>query len=149
MGVLHKLVFMLGKLDPRNQQWRQRQIDKVNRTIETAEKIDDSTVRENTIRDIEREIDNINEAFERNELDYGRKLYLIENCIYGVDIQPIAVQIAKLRFFILARRRSEDGRLTGESRRATIAKLGNQVCPGEQPYRREETGTTVNPQPTN
>ena len=100
MGVLHKLVFILGKLDPRNQQWRQRQIDKVNRTIETAEKIDDSTVRENTIRDIEREIDNINEAFERNELDYGRKLYLIENCIYGVDIQPIAVQIAKLRFFI-------------------------------------------------
>ncbi|MCX7929038.1 MAG: Eco57I restriction-modification methylase domain-containing protein, partial [Patescibacteria group bacterium] len=29
-----------------------------------------------------------------------RKLYLIENCIYGIDIQPIAVQIAKLRFFI-------------------------------------------------
>ena len=100
MGVLQKLVFILGKLDPRNQQWRQRQIDKVNRTIETAEKIDDSTVRENTIRDLEREINAINEAFERNELDYGRKLYLIENCVYGVDIQPIAVQIAKLRFFI-------------------------------------------------
>ena len=57
-------------------------------------------MRENTIRDLEREIDNIKDAFERNELDYGRKLYLIENCIYGVDIQPIAVQIAKLRFFI-------------------------------------------------
>jgi adenine-specific DNA-methyltransferase len=27
-------------------------------------------------------------------------LYLIENCIYGVDIQPIAIQISKLRFFI-------------------------------------------------
>ena len=27
MGVLHKLVFILAKLDPRNQQWRQRQID--------------------------------------------------------------------------------------------------------------------------
>ena len=40
------------------------------------------------------------QAFERNEADYGRKLYLIENCIYGVDIQPIAVQIAKLRCFI-------------------------------------------------
>lgn len=26
--------------------------------------------------------------------------YLIEHCIYGVDIQPIAVQISKLRFFI-------------------------------------------------
>ena len=100
MGILRKLVFILGKLDPRNDQWRQRQIARVENTIETAEKIDDSTVRENTIRDLEREIDNINEAFERNELDYGRKLYLIENCIYGVDIQPIAVQISKLRFFI-------------------------------------------------
>jgi tRNA1(Val) A37 N6-methylase TrmN6 len=31
---------------------------------------------------------------------YDMKIYLIENCIYGVDKQPIAVQIAKLRFFI-------------------------------------------------
>ena len=31
---------------------------------------------------------------------YATKLQLIENCIYGVDIQPIAVQISKLRFFI-------------------------------------------------
>ena len=100
MGVLHKLVFMLGKLDSRNDRWRKRQIERVQTTIKTAENIDDSTVRDNTIRDLEREIDNIDEAFERNQLDYGRKLYLIENCIYGVDIQPIAVQIAKLRFFI-------------------------------------------------
>ena len=100
MGILHKLVFILAKLDPRNNQWKQRQIAKVQNLINMAEEIDDSTVRRNTLRDLEREIDNINEAFERNELDYGRKLYLIENCIYGVDIQPIAVQIAKLRFFI-------------------------------------------------
>ena len=100
MGILHKLVFILGKLDPGNDQWRQRQIARVENLINMAAEIDDSTVRENTVRELEREIDNINEAFERNELDYGRKLYLIENCIYGVDIQPIAVQIAKLRFFI-------------------------------------------------
>ncbi len=100
MGVLHKLVFILGKLDPRNEQWRQRQVDRVENTIEKAEEIDDSAIRESTIHDLEGEIDSINEAFERNELDYGRKLYLIENCIYGVDIQPIATQIAKLRFFI-------------------------------------------------
>jgi hypothetical protein len=31
---------------------------------------------------------------------YKLKLHLIENCIYGVDLQPIAVQISKLRFFI-------------------------------------------------
>ena len=100
MGVLQKLVFVLERIDPRNEEWKQRQIDKVRSTIQTAEKIEDSTVRDNTIRDLEREIENINDAFARNELGYGRKLYLIENCIYGVDIQPIAVLIAKLRFFI-------------------------------------------------
>jgi len=31
-------------------------------------------------------------AFADNADDYGRKLYLIENCLYGVDIQPIAIQ---------------------------------------------------------
>ena len=100
MGILHKLVFLLSKLDPRNAQWRQRQIDRVQNTIREAEKIDDSVIRESTIDELEGEIESINEAFERNALDYGRKLYLIENCIYGVDIQPIATQIAKLRFFI-------------------------------------------------
>ena len=42
----------------------------------------------------------LKEHLRDNELDYGRKLYLIENCLYGVDIQPIAIQIAKLRCFI-------------------------------------------------
>ena len=100
MGILHKLVFLLSKLDPRNAQWRQRQIDRVQAAITASEKIDDSVFRESAINELEGEIESINEAFERNELDYGRKLYLIENCIYGVDIQPIATQIAKLRFFI-------------------------------------------------
>ncbi len=86
MGVLHKLVFILSKLDEHNHRWKQRQIDR-------AAEIPDLSVRERVIEDIE-------QSFDENELDYGRKLYLIENCIYGVDIQPIAVQIAKLRFFI-------------------------------------------------
>jgi adenine-specific DNA-methyltransferase len=48
------------------------------------------------------EIEYLLEVFneQRNYLDYGRKLYLIQNCIYGVDIQPIAVQLTKLRFFL-------------------------------------------------
>lgn len=86
MGILHKLVHILHKLDPKNELWKQRQIEK-------ASAIDDAPSREAAI-------ETIKEAFENNELDYGRKLYLIENCIYGVDIQPIAVQISKLRFFI-------------------------------------------------
>jgi adenine-specific DNA-methyltransferase len=86
MGLLHKLVHILSKLDPHNERWKQQQIAK-------ASEIPDATVREKVIEDIEK-------AFASGELDYGRKLYLIENCIYGVDIQPIAVQIAKMRFFI-------------------------------------------------
>ena len=45
----------------------------------------------------------INEAFDIgiNYPDYARKLYIIENCIYGVDIKPIAIQISKLRFLYL------------------------------------------------
>jgi len=100
MGILHKLVFILGKLDPRNEQWEQRQIQRVRDAVATAEKIEDATIRERTVRELEQQIVGIEEAFERNELDYGRKLYLIENCLYGVDIQSIAVQIAKMRFFI-------------------------------------------------
>jgi len=100
MGILHKLVFILGKLDPRNEKWKERQIARVRDTMATTKKIEDAAARERALRELEQQITSINEAFEQNELDYGRKLYLIENCIYGVDIQPIAVQIAKMRFFI-------------------------------------------------
>ncbi len=79
MGMLHKLVHVLGRLDPGNERWKAKQIAK----------LDDATMREDAER-----------IFRENYDDYGRKLYLIENCIYGVDIQPIAVQIAKMRFFI-------------------------------------------------
>lgn len=86
MGVLQKMVHVLHKLDPHNEKWKERQIRK-------AERIEDADIRERAVQDIE-------EAFSSNGLDYGRKLYLIENCIYGVDIQPIAIQISKLRFLI-------------------------------------------------
>ncbi|MDO8721369.1 MAG: hypothetical protein Q7J31_03970, partial [Syntrophales bacterium] len=86
MGLLQKLVHVLKKLDPENKGWRQRQ--------EAAlDSFDSSTAREEARQAIKR-------AFARDNDDYGRKLYLIENCLYGVDIQPIACQIAKLRFFI-------------------------------------------------
>lgn len=86
MGMLQKLVHILKKLDPENKGWRKRQ-EKV------AQSIKNSAEREDALKALER-------AFARDNDDYGRKLYLIENCLYGVDIQPIAVQIAKLRFFI-------------------------------------------------
>jgi len=93
MGILHKLVYILGKLDPENQIWQNIQLDKAVKETEEAYRIGDREERHQRIQDIE-------EAFDNNTSDYGRKLYLIESCLYGVDIQPIAVQIAKLRFFI-------------------------------------------------
>jgi adenine-specific DNA-methyltransferase len=86
MGMLQKLVYIIHKLDPDNAKWKQLQID-------AASKIPDPSSRDAAIAAIERD-------FADNEDDYGRKLYLIENCLYGVDIQPIAIQISKLRFFI-------------------------------------------------
>ena len=88
MGVLQKLVHILHKLDPHNQMWKQKQ-------LEFANEIQESSARESAIDHIEEVFDPSN-----NYADYGRKLFLIRNCIYGVDIQPIAIQIAKLRFFI-------------------------------------------------
>ncbi len=93
MGILHKLVFILSKLDKDNVKWRERQRRRAIEQTDTAFKIGDKDERMRRLGDI-------NEVFEQNASDYGRKLYLIENCIYGVDIQPIAVQIAKMRFFI-------------------------------------------------
>ncbi|BDQ02294.1 N-6 DNA methylase [Ignavibacterium sp.] len=87
MGVLHKLVLILSKLDPHNIKWKQQQINAIENNIT------DPGLKKILINKIE-------DNFKRNELDYGRKLYLIQNCLYGVDIQPIAIQIAKLRFFI-------------------------------------------------
>jgi len=96
MGALQKMVHMLQKLDPDNLIWKEVQIKKVEEeTSEVFKTIDDKAEREEKLKEI-------NSAFDQrvNNPDYARKLYLIENCIYGVDIQPIATQISKLRFFI-------------------------------------------------
>jgi len=93
MGILHKLVHLLHKLDPDNKLWLDVQRQKAIQETEEAFKIGNKEERDNRLKDI-------SEVFENNSDDYGRKLYLIENCIYGVDIQPVAIQISKLRFFI-------------------------------------------------
>ncbi|MCC7301113.1 MAG: Eco57I restriction-modification methylase domain-containing protein [Bacteroidia bacterium] len=100
MGILHKMVHILHKIDPKNKLWKERQISRVKAAKEAANNIQELSIRENILMELDKTQEDIEKAFNNNELDYGRKLYLIENCIYGVDLQPIAVQIAKLRFFI-------------------------------------------------
>ena len=104
MGILQKLVFILGKLDPNNTQWKQQQKEKTIqpalKDIQVAKQITYEDAREEAIEKLQERLAEIEKEFDSNEMDYPRKLFLIENCIFGVDIQPIAVQIAKLRFFI-------------------------------------------------
>ena len=93
MSVLHKLTLVLNRVDPANTIWMNLQIDMAKeRAGEIFEKADTDQREE--------QLHYVNTVFERYSSDYGRKLYLIQNNIYGVDIQPIAIQITKLRFFI-------------------------------------------------
>ena len=94
MGVLHKLTLALRRLDPDNRRWEQLQRERAIQRAELAFGTkDDRTRREELVE--------IDETFKRyRDSDFGRKLYLIQNSIFGVDIQSIACQIAKLRFFI-------------------------------------------------
>ncbi|MEB3151270.1 MAG: Eco57I restriction-modification methylase domain-containing protein, partial [Sphaerospermopsis sp.] len=104
MGILQKLVFILGKLDPNNSKWKQQQKEKtiapILKDIQVVKQISYEQAREEAIQKLQERLAEIEDEFENNEMDYPRKLFLIENCIFGVDIQPIAVQISKLRFFI-------------------------------------------------
>lgn len=95
MGILQQMVHILGRIDSENKQWKQMMMDQAIDETTEAFKNGSGEERKELIADIERSFD---EGV--NRPDYARKLYLIENCIYGVDIQPIAIQISKLRFFI-------------------------------------------------
>ncbi len=94
MGLLLKMVHLLQRLDPNNTLWHEVVMAETEKALSEAETLDPAEKRLRRQR--------ITESFDQNvnQPDYARKLYLIENCIFGVDIQPIAVQIAKLRAFI-------------------------------------------------
>jgi hypothetical protein len=94
MGFLQQMVHILRKLDPNNTHWNNVVMAQAMSDLQAAEEISNDE-KQNLLAEIEHSFDD-----SVNYPDYARKLYLIENCIYGVDIQSIAVQISKLRFFI-------------------------------------------------
>ena len=94
MGILHKLTLALRRLDPDNKRWEALQKKLARRRAVAAFDTRDQQERDAELREI-------SATFERYRAsDFKRKLYLIQNSIFGVDIQPVACQIAKLRFFI-------------------------------------------------
>ena len=94
MGILQTLTLALRRLDPHNNLWEEFQKERAKARAAEAFDTPDQQHRDDALREI-------SDTFEKyRQSDFGRKLYLIQNSIYGVDIQPIACQIAKLRFFI-------------------------------------------------
>ena len=94
MGILQTLTLALRRLDPDNDLWEELQKERAKERAGAAFDTRDQWTRDDALREI-------STTFEKyRHSDFGRKLYLIQNGIYGVDIQPIACQITKLRFFI-------------------------------------------------
>ncbi|MDX9792373.1 MAG: Eco57I restriction-modification methylase domain-containing protein [Kiritimatiellia bacterium] len=78
MGMLQKLVYVLDKLDHGHDHWKRRIL------ADTP-----AAMKEQTRR-----------WLDSASADFTWKLGLVQRSIYGIDIQPFAVQIAKLRCFV-------------------------------------------------
>lgn len=101
LGLLQKLVHMLDVLDPGGEKWKVRNRLYYERRLAEAEAIPAANERAAEIEKAEEALTEFDAKFESGHYpDYTRKLFLIDRCLHGVDIQPIAVQIAKLRCFI-------------------------------------------------
>lgn len=95
VGILQQMVHILTQIDPDNSRWKDMLMEQAISDTSEAYRTASPEERAEMVADIERSFDeNVNRP------DYARKLYLIENCIFGVDILAIAIQISKLRFFI-------------------------------------------------
>ncbi|MEP2771975.1 MAG: Eco57I restriction-modification methylase domain-containing protein [Fulvivirga sp.] len=79
MGVLQKIVMALQKLDPESEWWIKRQIDRIENALLKKQ---------------------IKEKLSGASVEYARKIGIIQNSLFGVDIQPIAAEISKLRCFL-------------------------------------------------
>ncbi len=79
IGILQKMLLILQKVDPESIEWVIRQLDKIPNVL-------------------------VRKAFEEKLINenwkYKHKMGIIQNAIYGVDIQPIATEISKLRLFL-------------------------------------------------
>lgn len=95
MGILHCMVRLFGRLDPNNCDLNDRLIARYKSETNKVDPFETASEKAERLEALKLQL-----TEGQHYPDYARKLYLIENCIYGVDIQPIATQISKLRFFI-------------------------------------------------
>lgn len=78
IGILQKVVYILQQIDPDAKYWLEKQISSVSPELR---------------RHLEKQ-------YEAKNYDYLRKLGVIRESIFGVDIQAVATEIARLRCFL-------------------------------------------------
>ena len=79
MGILQKMLLILQKVDPESEWWLERKLSQIESKLLKKE---------------------LGKKLKSEDKNYVHKLGIIQGSIYGVDIQPIAVEISKLRFFL-------------------------------------------------
>jgi hypothetical protein len=79
IGILQKVVYVLQQVDEKAELWLQNQLKSI------------------TSPELRRDIE---EKYRKENYDYLRKLGVIRESIFGVDIQTIATEISKLRCFL-------------------------------------------------
>lgn len=78
IGILQKIVWILGKVDTNGKLWFDKKLEGLDPLLH----------------------EDFKQKFENENFDYIRKTGVIRDSIYGVDIQPIAVEVSKLRSFL-------------------------------------------------
>jgi adenine-specific DNA-methyltransferase len=78
IGILHRMLMVLEKVDPTLEIWKRLYLSSYHPVMRKI----------------------IEDKLRKGNEQYIRKLTIIQDSIYGVDIQPIAVEIAKLRCFL-------------------------------------------------
>lgn len=95
MGIMSAMVEILRTVDPDNKHWYEivlkESLDEAASIADVGDEKERAVLKAQIEYDFKERVDHP---------DYARKLYIIEHCIFGSDIQPIAVQISRLRFFI-------------------------------------------------
>ena len=102
MGVLHKLTLALRRLDPGNAHWERLQKELAGGKAGAAFDAGDRGARDEELLDISRTFETYRDS------DFGRKLYLMQNGIFGVDYPARRLPDRQAALLHLARRRAED-----------------------------------------
>ena len=79
MGVLQRVFMIINRLDPENKYYRDSILNATANIYAKKE---------------------FNKIFEAKKFSYAYKLSILESMIYSVDIEPIAIEIARLRAFL-------------------------------------------------